>query len=228
MDIHELRDFTSKMQGWLSPGEGELLYKLAGKCTGDGVIVEIGSWLGKSTVWIGAASKTGQKRPVFAIDPHITTVEHKWTGVTDSFAQFEENIRNAGLEDIVKPIVKTSEEAAQSFNEPIEFLFIDGSHKYELAKLDCELWLPKVVPGGMVAMHDTTTYPGPNQAVGENVLTSNQFRAAGNRESITYADKVATNSFADRLRNRCIRWLINIKFAGRKFARRLSRPKTRN
>ena len=88
-------------------------------------------------------------------------------------------IRKAGVEDIVTPIVKTSEEAAKTLIDPIEFLFIDGAHEYEFARLDCELWLPKVVPGGMVAMHDTTTFPGPNRAVKEQILAFSCCRAAG-------------------------------------------------
>ncbi|WP_455277747.1 hypothetical protein [[Eubacterium] cellulosolvens] len=56
-----IKKLTDKVEGWLTDKEGELLYKLAKQCTGKGVIVEIGSWKGKSTIWLGMGSKNGKK-----------------------------------------------------------------------------------------------------------------------------------------------------------------------
>jgi hypothetical protein len=58
--------------------------------------------------------------------------------------------------------------------------------------------LPKVIPGGVAAMHDTTIYPGANRAVTESILASSEFSAAANRESITYGARVEPNSWADK------------------------------
>jgi hypothetical protein len=61
MEIDEIKKLVFKINGWLTDKEGELLYNLAKNCTGKGVIVEIGSWKGKSTIWLGKGSKAGKK-----------------------------------------------------------------------------------------------------------------------------------------------------------------------
>ena len=77
MNIEETKKFADKAEGWLSDREGEILYNLAKNCKGKGVIVEIGSWEGKSTIWIGSGSKNGNKVKIYAIDPHTGSSEHQ-------------------------------------------------------------------------------------------------------------------------------------------------------
>src|SRR5687768_10612282 len=77
MDKH--LKFTEKkaaeVEGWLARGEGKLLYRLSKQCTGRGVIVEIGSWKGKSTTWLGLGSCAGKGVQVHAIDPHTGSTQ---------------------------------------------------------------------------------------------------------------------------------------------------------
>ena len=94
MNIEEVREFTSKMRGWLAPAEGELLYNLAKNCTGKGVIVEIGSWVGKSTVHLAAGSQEGSQVPVFAVDPHTGSTVHLEQGEMDTLARLKKNLEN--------------------------------------------------------------------------------------------------------------------------------------
>jgi len=77
MEKEEIKKFVEKVDGWLLDIEGELLYDLAKNCKGNGVIVEIGSWTGKSTIWLGKGSKAGNKVKVYAIDPHTGSSEQK-------------------------------------------------------------------------------------------------------------------------------------------------------
>ncbi len=165
MNIEEVKKFTNKVEGWLTDKEGETLYNLAKNCKGNGVIVEIGSWKGKSTIWIASGSKSGNKVKVYAIDPHTGSSEHQKEGEKIyTFEEFKKNIKNAKVDDIVVPLVKTSEDAAKNFDEPIELIFIDGAHEYESVKLDFDLWFPKVINGGIMAFHDTLGYwEGPFQ-----------------------------------------------------------------
>ena len=86
MNIDEVREITNKLRGWLTPAEGELLYNLAKNCTGKGVIVEIGSWVGKSTIHLAAGSQEGSQVPVFAIDPHTGCTVHLVDGEVDGGA----------------------------------------------------------------------------------------------------------------------------------------------
>ena len=198
LSLEEAQKAAGKAQGYLSVAEGKLLYSLANRCTGRGAIVEIGSWKGRSTIWIGFGSKDGCKAIVFAVDPHTSSPEMPQG---NSFREFRRNIENAGLEKIVKPLVKTSEDAAKDFRGKAEFVFIDGDHSYAHARQDFELWFPKVLEQGTMAFHDTMLVPGPRKVVKEKVFFSRHFRNAGFADSITFAQKVSQNTFAERLHN---------------------------
>jgi MMP 1-O-methyltransferase len=197
----KVKPLISDIPGWLTDEEGEALYDLARECTGKGVIVEIGSWKGKSTVCLGLGSQTGASVPIYAIDPHADT----------RFGDFKTNVERAGIAELVTPIPSLSQPAADDFHEPIELLFVDGSHEYDLVLEDFEKWVPKVVEGGWVAFHDTTWTAGPRKVVGPEIYRSRRFKdvrfVVG---STTVARKVAHNSFADRVRNR---YVLGVKTA---------------
>jgi predicted O-methyltransferase YrrM len=189
----ELRRRLDALPGWLSYEEGELLYDLARGCSGRGAIVEIGSWRGKSTVCLGLGSQAGSKVKVYAVDRH-----------TDgTFPDWQENVRAAGVEELVTPIKGLSQEVAADFDEPIELLFIDGAHTYDLVRQDFDRWVPKVVEGGVVAMHDTTAFPGVKQVAEESMYRARDFK--GVRfvfSSTTVGTKVPETTALDRVRNR--------------------------
>lgn len=205
MSLEEARKFALKAEGYLSETEGKLLYRLANACKGEGTIVEIGSWKGRSTIWIGCGTKDGSKAGVFAVDPHTSSPEMPQG---NSFREFKRNIENAGLSEIVKPIVKTSEDAAKGFKGKIEFVFIDGDHSYKHAKQDFELWYPKVLEHGIMAFHDTMLVQGPKKVVRDLVFGSRHFRNIGFADSITFAEKVQQNTFGERMRNY---WVFSLK-----------------
>lgn len=207
-EIDEVKQIVRDVEGYLIRKEGELLYNLAKSCKGRGVIVEIGSWKGQSTIWLAKGSKAGMNVKVYAIDPHTGSSEHKngntkvWT-----FEEFNKNIEMAEVDDIIIPIVKSSEEAAKNFNEPIELLFIDGAHEYESVKSDFECWLPKLITGGIIAVHDTVVWLGPRKVVEEYLFKSDTFKNIEFVDSITFAQKVEQNSMKDRLNSRYVLFL---------------------
>jgi MMP 1-O-methyltransferase len=191
--IPELRKRLDDLPGWLSYEEGETLYRLAERCTGRGVIVEIGSWRGKSTTCLGLGSKAGRGVHVYAVDRH-----------TDgTFPDWQRNVEAAGIADLVTPIKGLSQEVAAEFDQPIELLFIDGAHQYELVRQDFERWVPKVVDGGYVALHDTLGFEGPSRVADELLYGSRHFKDARFVFPTTaLARKVPQNAPYDRLRNR--------------------------
>jgi predicted O-methyltransferase YrrM len=200
--VEEIRNLTAGIDGWLTDEEGALLFELARDCMGRGAIVEIGSWKGKSTIWLGRGSMAGRRVKVWAIDPHTGSEEHRQAfGRVSTFKEFEQNIASAGLTGLVTPIVKTSQDAAVSFEGPVELLFIDGAHDYVSTKSDFQAWFPKVVDGGIVAFHDTTGWDGPRRVVLENVCTSRSFGGMHLVGSVAYAPRVPKNSAQDRIRN---------------------------
>jgi len=204
MSLEMAEKAAEKAEGYLSLPEGRLLYKLARNHNVGGAIVEVGSWKGKSTIWLAYGSKAGKKGKVFAIDPHTGSPEMP---KGNSLKEFSQNIKKAGVADLVKPIVKTSEQAAALFKGEVGLVFIDGRHEYSFAKQDFELWFPKVKQHGVMVFHDTNLAVGPKKVVKENVFDSKNFRNIGFLDSITFAEKVKQNSFFDRLQNRKV-WLL--------------------
>jgi predicted O-methyltransferase YrrM len=192
-DFARVKELIKDVPGWLSVEEGEALYELARDCVGKGVIVEIGSWKGKSTICLGLGSRAGAGVPIFAVDPHAD-YRH---------GEFKENIERAGIADLVTPVKGLSQAVVGEFDRPIELLFVDGSHEEEDVRRDFETWVPKVVEGGTVAFHDTTWHPGVRKVVAEKIYSSRQFRdvrfVIG---STTIASKVAHNTIYDRLHAR--------------------------
>jgi predicted O-methyltransferase YrrM len=196
-----VKPLIADVPGWLTDEEGEALYELAKRCSGRGVIVEIGSWKGKSTICLGLGSRAGHDVRIYAVDPHAGY----------RFGDFKENVERAGIAGLVTPIPSLSQPAADDFHEPIELLFVDGSHEEALVREDFDKWVPKVVDGGWVAFHDTTWTAGPRRVVGERVYRSREFKdvrfVVG---STTVARKVARNTLADRAR---ARYVLGVKTA---------------
>ena len=193
---------TENIGGWLTEAEGFFLYKVAEKIKNGNVIVEVGSWKGKSTICLGNGSKDGNKVKIFAIDPHIGSSEHqKMFGEVDTFEEFKQNINKAGIAEYIEPIRDASENAAKTFNQKIEFVFIDGAHEYNFVKRDFESWFPKVMSGGFLAFHDSWHFIGPNLATAIPLITSSKIKNPHLVDTITYFEKVERNSLFDRLKN---------------------------
>lgn len=198
----EVQEVMQTVEGWITEKEGELLYRLAQQCSGKGVIVEIGSWKGRSTLCLAKGSRKGNNVSVYAVDTHT---ENIIGGSVITFDDFQHNIQRSGMDNIVVPIIKTSTDAAREFQQPVELLFIDGAHEYEAVKADVEWWGAKLVDGGILAIHDTiawSQWEGPRTFVDTHIFPSHNFKKVSFLDSITFAQKVAQNSFSDRLRNR--------------------------
>lgn len=153
--------------------EKRLLWDLAG-AVHSGVVMEIGSFEGYSTIILAKAlANRGAGVIMYAIDPHTgkgsETDERESLSVVDTWPRFSENIRQAGVSDIVRGMKMKSEEAAEGWEKPVELLFIDGSHKYEDVKKDFLLWRPYLVPGGVVLFHDMWS-PGVCKVIVQYVL----------------------------------------------------------
>lgn len=198
-----------KAGGWLTKNEQDCLCKLAKSCTGKGVIVEIGSWKGKSTICLAKGSQLGRRVPIYAIDPHTGAPEHHAIFSTTeiwTFDEFKKNIKEAGVEDLVNSIVDRSENVAKNWDKPIEFLWIDGAHAYESALLDFKSWYPHLIDGGIIAYHDNI---GEVKAVvKEKIWLSGHFKNCGLVDLIAFGTKsVLSISRWQRIRNRWILFL---------------------
>jgi hypothetical protein len=109
---------------------------------------------------------------VFAVDHHRGSEENQvgWEwhepdlvdpalGVMDTLPTFRRTVYEAGLEPYVVAVVANSPALAATWTTPLAFLFIDGGHGAEPARLDYEGWTPHVALGGTLAIHDVFTDP---------------------------------------------------------------------
>ena len=210
MNVLTAEKAADDVEGWLSVAEGRSLFRLAAAVPPSSAIVEIGSWKGKSTIWLAAGSLSGQGAKVYSIDPHTGTKDdaerERQKGDAEtiwSFDDFQRNISKAGVAAVVAPLVMYSGEALSHVKEPVGLLFIDGDHSYEGVRADFEAWSPRVAPGGVIAFHDTNiaVYPGIKQVVTTSLYRSTDFAKLAYADSLTYATKVRA-SFADQCRKR--------------------------
>jgi predicted O-methyltransferase YrrM len=195
-------ELVDGVEGWLTEAEARALYSLALACTGAGAIVEIGSWKGRSTICLASGSRDGGGGHVYAIDPHTGSPEHHAElGSVNTVDEFRANIAVAGVDHLVTPLVATSLDAGAGFDQPVELLFVDGAHEYDAVRADLELWLPKVVEGGFVAVHDSfIEQGGPRRAIRELLIGSSS--DVHFVHSLFHARKRERPSTSERLRAR--------------------------
>lgn len=170
----ELRQHALAATGFMPADEGDALYDAAvaaGAAVPQLPFLEVGSYCGRSTVWLGGAAREAGT-VLFAVDHHRgseenqagwehhdTTVVDPRTGKMDTLPRFRDTIHDAGLEDVVFAVVGQSAAVAAHWASPLSFLFIDGGHGDEPARLDYEGWTPHVAVGGTLAIHDV--FPDP-------------------------------------------------------------------
>lgn len=161
----------SSTKGFLDKEEGEHLYQVALKASSLGPCLEIGSYCGKSSIYLGKACQANNQ-VLYSIDHHQGSEEQQpgeeyfdpdlfdySTFKMDTLPFFRKTIHLAGLEDTVIPIVCKSETASISWATPLGLVFIDGGHSLESASLDYKSWAGHIVPGGMLLIHDIFKNP---------------------------------------------------------------------
>lgn len=166
---------------------------MAAACTpGEGAVVEIGSFKGKSTVLLASIARHYRLGAVVAIDPHTfdnpELEEHRVSPGASSYRSFLYNLESAGVADFVEVHRKHSTQVASGWARPIRFLWIDANHTLAGAKGDFDCFMPHLVPGGVVAFHDALhLFEGPIRVFVEDVLRSDRFGVAGFVGSIAWA-----------------------------------------
>lgn len=164
--IPDLPANMEQIKGFLAEDEAQALYDHALDASRSGPVLEIGSYCGKSTIYLGLACR-GNDSTVFALDHHRGSEEHQkgeffhdpdlydaGEGLFDTFKEFRRNIRNADLQDVVVPVVAGSEAAARHWQTKLAMVFIDGGHSLAAALTDYRCWTPHLQRGGILAIHD--------------------------------------------------------------------------
>ena len=159
-------EFISEVKGFLAEEEGLKLFELALEACSIGPCLEIGSFCGKSTIYLGVACKV-KGRTLFTIDHHRGSEEQQpgqpyfdsdlldsQTGLIDSLQYFRGTIQKAGLEEVVVPMITKSHVASRDWATPLGLVFIDGGHSYETVVTDYKCWHPHLLHGGLLVFHD--------------------------------------------------------------------------
>ncbi len=193
----DLLEHARLAKGFMPEDEGDLLYRVARERLPHGPALEVGTYCGKSGIYLGAAARevaaTGTPATVFTVDHHRgseenqagwehhdTTVVDQEFGLMDTLGQFRKNIARAGLEDHVVAIVGQSTTVAAHWRTPLSLLFIDGGHGEQPARDDFLGWPRWVDAGGYLAIHDVFPDPAeggrpPYELIYLPALASGQF-----------------------------------------------------
>lgn len=158
-------------KGFMPEAEGLLLHRWARNRLPHGVVVEVGTYCGKSAIYLGAAAREvggivvtvdhhrGSEENQAGWEHHDATLVDAASGLMDTLPVARRTLERAGLEDVVVPIVGRSRTVSALWRTPLSMLFVDGGHAEEHAHADYCGWAPWIVPGGALVIHDV--FPDP-------------------------------------------------------------------
>jgi predicted O-methyltransferase YrrM len=168
----EILALARDCKGFLDEAEGERLYELARDHARLGPVLEIGSYCGKSALYLGCGVRESGGLLV-CVDHHRGSEEHQlgeeyhdpelWDPVAkriDSLPRLRHTVHAAGLEDHAVLLVAPSARAARIWSAPLGMVFIDGGHSEAAAHGDYQAWSPHLAAGGILAIHDLFPDPG--------------------------------------------------------------------
>ncbi len=158
-------------KGFMPDDEGLLLHRYARERLPHGPAVEVGTYCGKSAIYLGAAARE-VGGTVFTIDHHRGSEENQagWehhdpslvdgeSGLMDTLPTFRRTLARAGLEDQVVAVVGRSTTVSAHWRTPLSLLFVDGGHAEVHAQNDYAGWARWLMPGGLLVIHDV--FPDP-------------------------------------------------------------------
>ncbi len=167
-DLHE---HALAAKGFMPDEEGLLLHRRARERLPHGPVLEVGTYCGKSAIYLGAAARE-VGGTVFTVDHHRGSEENQagWEhhdaslvdaeiGRMDTLPVFRRTLARAGLEDQVVAVVGTSTTVSRHWRTPLSMLFIDGGHAEVHAQNDYSGWAHWIMAGGLLVIHDV--FPDP-------------------------------------------------------------------
>jgi len=161
----------ANIQGWFD--FADIYQQMVNHFPNGSRFVEIGSWLGRSTVFMAEQIKrSGKSISLDAVDKWegiaelVNDIRWGWNYLDASFYDmFLENLKLCNVDEYVFPIRANSLVAHTLYpDESIDFLFLDTDHQFHTLTKELEYWYPKVKKGGIIAGHDLN-WPGVKTAV---------------------------------------------------------------
>jgi predicted O-methyltransferase YrrM len=170
-----LLEAAEAAKGFMPSDEGLALHDAAVEALKrhpGGVLGEVGTYCGKSTLYLAAAVREVGSGTVVTVDHHVGSEENQpgweWHDETmvdpharrlDTLPTLRRTLFDAQVEDAVVAVVGKSQAVGALWSTPLAFLFLDGGHTEEQAQADYAAWAPHVAPGGLLAIHDV--FPDP-------------------------------------------------------------------
>jgi predicted O-methyltransferase YrrM len=192
----EVKQLALAAKGFLSEHEGTKLFELAREASVLAPCLEIGSYCGKSTLFLAEGCRVAGRHCLYSVDHHRGSEEQQpgqeyfdpelfdaAIGAVNTLPFFLGNLAHAGLRDWVIPVIADSARFAANWTGRFSMVFIDGGHARRDVEADFLGWEPHVIPGGWLCFHDI--YPDPadgGQApreVFESTLATRRWRHAG-------------------------------------------------
>ena len=167
-DINVSKKTWNKIKGHFGPHQQKFYTSIVKELPQEAVIVEIGTFHGRSTVFLAQLMQEKEKNgKIFTVDNFVA----REASITKKQAhqRVMRNLKEAEVDHFVKALLSNSSDAAKDFeDESIDFLFIDGSHLFTQVVLDITSWYGKVREGGIIAGDDFSDgYPGVVRAVNQ-------------------------------------------------------------
>jgi MMP 1-O-methyltransferase len=179
--------------GFMPENEGLALHRAALAAARWGPLLEVGSYCGKSAIYLGAAAQECGS-VLFTVDHHRGSEENQPgrpyhdprlvddAGRVDTFPHLRDALAGAELEDVVVAIVGRSATVARHWHTTLAMLFIDGGHSQAAVDADYDGWVPHVMPGGVLAIHDV--FPDPADGGRPPFMVYQRALASGGFEEI--------------------------------------------
>ena len=199
------RAIALKTPGFMPEEEGLALYEAAREVAELGPLLEIGAYCGKSTIYLGAAAELVGGL-VLSLDHHRGSEEHQpgegyhdpllvdIEGRVDTLPCFRKTVAAAGLEGVVVALVGPSRLISRYWTIPLSFVLVDGGHSRRAAQDDYEGWVPHLMPGGLLAIHDVFEDPAeggrPPFEIFQQALGSGAFKERSRCASLRVLERV--------------------------------------
>ena len=182
--------YFESLKGWMKLEEAEVLFQAA-KQVRKGVIVEIGSAAGKSTVALSKGAAAGFGPPVFAVDPHEEFIGLYGGRYGAHFRKdFYETMLQTGCWSNVRLLNVSSEILSPGWSNPVGLLWIDGDHRYEAVRRDVNCWIGHVISGSMMIFDDANQTPSAPRKVIARLCEEGLARYSGGVGKIMAVEKL--------------------------------------
>jgi hypothetical protein len=195
---------VADVEGWMSEAQARRLWDRAAELGPEDLVVEIGSFHGRSMIMLASAAPAGVE--LVAIDPHGGNDRgpQEISGFTEEaqadYEQFHANLERAGVHERVTHLRSFSSAALGEVRRPIQLLYIDGAHRFGPARDDIQRWGAKVTDGGTMLIHDSFSSVGVTLALLSSTFFGASFRYEGRSGSMTQYRRVHLGA-RERLRN---------------------------